>query len=482
MVFKKKKTIEEIKANLEPTSEKPEEVKEKPEEVKEKPGEVKETPVEVKETPVEVSEDVKENLGGTNEDIENDDEDEDPIDNIEPISKESKETMVDEQIIEKIKEDTSTDDLEDKVNALSDEDREKLISEIQQRQEANRVEQLRVQEQQKQYEAHIQQEVDKRQAQKEAEKPRKVLSDFTVEPSVKGDVETVKIIKGGDSVSLIWKLLTGLFAFSSFGLLGGMMLFKGEYVWMGGTFVFMALFLLMFIFVIFLGKKTHAVLEFKALMTGKPISLFFTDHKRVDWKVIEPEGNILVDKQYGAFLINEKGAYVDKKTKNVFLAFNPAIGSNASIESFKIADTLTKVLRDEKYLAEIREALMSGELDGDEIVFKVNGEEQRLKRFEKLKENVDFSHLKSLLNTLIPHAINSKIEMTVQQRLSGNKQINTAQIILVAVAIIGAAAFAIMMLNIYGGGGGTTTVVKEVAAPAMKTAASAVTTGSLVVG
>jgi hypothetical protein len=204
------------------------------------------------------------------------------------------------------------------------------------------------------------------------------------------------------------------------------------------------------------------------MMSGKPISLFFTDHKRVDWKVIEPEGNILVDEQYGAFLVNEKGAYIDKKTKNVFLAFNPAIGSNASVEAFKISDALSKVLRDEKYLGEIREALMHGELDGDDIVFQVNGREERLQRFDKLKENVDFSHLKSLLNTLIPHAINSKIEMSIQQRIGNASKINTTQLVLIIISIIGAAAFAIMMLNMYGGGGGTTVV--QAAAPAVQAA------------
>jgi len=283
-----------------------------------------------------------------------------------------------------------------------------------------------------------------------------------------------KAIKAKKDFDIIWKITTGVFGFSTVGLLGGMFMFNGSMVWIGGTFTFFILFLLMFGFIMYLGKKTHAMLEFKAMVTGKPISLFFTDHKRIDWKVIEPEGNILVDEQYGAFLVNEKGAYVDQKTKNVFLAFNPAIGSNAAVECFKITDVLSKVLRDEKYLAEIREALLHGELAGEDIVFQINGKEERLKRFDKLKENVDFSHLKSILNTLIPHAINSKIEMTVQQRMGGASKINTAQIILVALSIIMAGGFVIMMLNMYGGGGGTTTIVKEVAAPVAAQAASTI--------
>ena len=245
--------------------------------------------------------------------------------------------------------------------------------------------------------------------------------------------------------------------------------------WMIGTFVFMLLFIGVFMFLIFLGKKTHAILEFKAFLTGKPISLFFTDHKSVEWKVEEPEGGILTDKKYGSFIINANGSYVDVKTKNVFMVFNPAIGSSAPIEAFKITDTLQTVIKDEKQLSSIRYLLMHGEMDGDTVVCEVNGKPHRLEEFAKLKENVNFSHLKSLMNTLIPHALNSKIEMTVQQRLGGAKNINVTQIILILVAIIGATTFAIMMLNIYGGGGhSTTTVIKEVGTTAVQNASQVI--------
>lgn len=261
----------------------------------------------------------------------------------------------------------------------------------------------------------------------------------------------------------IWKVMTGILGFSTLGLIAVILILnKTDIAWMGVSALFIFLFLLIFIFLIYLGKKTHAILEFKAIMSGKPISLFFTDHKRVDWKVIEPEGNILVDKQYGAFVINEKGAYIDKKTKNVFLAFNPAAATNASVECFKMTDGLNKVLKDEKQLAMIRFALMNGQIEGDDIVFEHNGQPEKLSGFGKLRENVDFSHLKSLLNTLIPHAINSKIEMTIQQRLAGIGRINWVQIALIFLSVIGAVTLAIIMLNMYGGGGGgTTTIVQQ---------------------
>ncbi len=168
----------------------------------------------------------------------------------------------------------------------------------------------------------------------------------------------------------------------------------------------------------------------------------------------------MVDETYGAFIINEKGAYIDRKTKNVFLAFNPSIATNASLESFKVTDTLNSVLKDEKQLGQIRHALMSGVMDGDDVVFEYNGKQEKLSSFDRLRENVDFSHLKSLLNTLIPHALNSKIEMTIQQRIGNAGKINYAQIILIIVAVIGSVTIAIMLLKMYGGTG-STTVIKE---------------------
>ena len=269
-----------------------------------------------------------------------------------------------------------------------------------------------------------------------------------------------------EEFGFIWKILSGLFIFSTVILLGLFVILRQtDLLWIGATFTFVLLFIIVLFFLVYLGKKTHAIMEFKANMSGKPISLFFTDHKRLDWKVVEPEGNMLIDKSYGAFIINEKGAYIDKKTKNVFLAFNPSAATNASVECFKLSDALNKVLKDEKQLAEIRKALIDGQIEGDDIIFYHNGQKEKLSGFGKLRENVDFSHLKSLLNTLIPHAINSKIEMTIQQRMSGFGKVNWVQIALIFLSVIGAVTLAIIMLNMYGGGGGgTTTIVQQVAA------------------
>jgi len=272
-------------------------------------------------------------------------------------------------------------------------------------------------------------------------------------------------------ISNIFLIITNIITFLLLLIVGGaLFLYEGTFAWIGSTFAMLILSMILLFVIIFLGKKTHAIMELNALLTGKPISLFFTDHKKMEWKVVEPEGNILTDKKYGSFLINEKGAYVDSKTKNIFLAFNPAVATNAAVECYKVTDSLNKVLNDEKQLSYLRYALSSGSVKDNTIVYKnpQTQEEEVLNEFEIIRENVNFSHLKSLLVTLIPHSITSKIEMTVQQRMSGFGKVNILQIVLIIVGIVGAITLAILLLNIYGGGGET--IVREVSTKAAETA------------
>ena len=230
--------------------------------------------------------------------------------------------------------------------------------------------------------------------------------------------------------------------------------------WVMVAMTFILLFVLLFVFLLFLGKKTHALIEFKALISGKPLCLFFTDHKRVDWKVLEPEAGVIHDKKYGSYFINEKGSYVDCKTRNSLIAFNTSVATNAPIEAYALTDTLSKILNDEKALSQLRIAIANGEAQEDgSILF--NGE--RLEGIDRIKENINFSHLKSAMNTILPHNINSKIEMQVAQKLGGFGRVNSGQIIIIVAAILGAVVLAAMLLKIYGGGGQTTTIVKEVA-------------------
>ncbi len=280
------------------------------------------------------------------------------------------------------------------------------------------------------------------------------------------------MLKPKMDLDFIWKPLTGVFGVTLFLSLFIFAFLKPNLAWMGIAFLMFILFLVLLIFLIYLGKKTHAILEFKSLKSGKPLCLFFTDHKRVDWKVIEPEAGVVHDSKYGSFLVNQKGTYIDEKTKNLLIPFNPNIGTSAPLEAFKLTDALAKVLNDEKKLAELRFALANGEFrNGEVTITDDKGKKEILKPFEAIRESIDFSHLKSLLNTLQPHNINAKIEMQVAQRIGGIGKVNIVQIVLIIVAIIGATALAYVLISTVGGGGET--IIREVATPA----AQAATTG-----
>ena len=85
--------------------------------------------------------------------------------------------------------------------------------------------------------------------------------------------------------------------------MAGMDWINNIYIWMGGTFLFLILFILLFILLIFLAKKTHAIIEFKALLKGHPICQFYEDSGYVQWKAVKPEAGIIQDKNYGTYII-----------------------------------------------------------------------------------------------------------------------------------------------------------------------------------
>ena len=185
------------------------------------------------------------------------------------------------------------------------------------------------------------------------------------------------------------------------------------FVWIYATFGLVVLLLVYTILLFFLIKKTHAIKELKALYTGKPLCLFFTDHKTVEWLALKPSSGVIQSEKYGSFLVNENGTYVDRQTKNVIIPFSAEIGSGAAVTAFADADAISKILKDNKMMGQVREALSRGELNDA--------------RFDHLKESVNFSQLKGLMNTMLPHNITALINMSIAQRfnslnMGGGKQ------------------------------------------------------------
>jgi len=163
-------------------------------------------------------------------------------------------------------------------------------------------------------------------------------------------------------------------------------------------FICMALFM----FIILLAKKTHAIVEFKSLMGKNPIGLFFRRDGQVEWKLIKPKSGMVIDKDYGAFILNETGNYVDMATKNVVLPFDTDFGQNISMEVYNSADQFKKVIKDPEKLKLLRAKIVKGEIKNS--------------KFDFIKQSVDLRSLKHLMTVQTPQIIEGLVEKLVAER------------------------------------------------------------------
>jgi len=207
------------------------------------------------------------------------------------------------------------------------------------------------------------------------------------------------------------------------------------WIWISVALIIVVL--VMTLILILLRIFTHGFQELKSKIKGIPICMFFEDSRYVKWKAITPEAGLVQDKEYGSFIINEQGSYVDRDTKNIYLPFDAGFGAGGSVKAFKMSDDLWKTFRDEGKMNKIRIALMKGELEGSEL--------------EGIRESINFSHLRSLSNTILPHNITSKIEKMLAQRLQGISNVNLPMVIITFVAILGAIVMGGILLKMYGG-------------------------------
>jgi len=187
-------------------------------------------------------------------------------------------------------------------------------------------------------------------------------------------------------------------------------IFGGVFFWQISCYILGLLCFLMLAAFVFLGKKTHAIKELKASMKGVPLCLFFTDYKTVEWLSVRPEAGVVQTEKYGSHIVNEEGTYIDKTTRQVVIPFSADLGVGASVKSFHVSDEMSQLLKDKREMGRIREMLARGELDDA--------------RFDCLRESVDFSELKGLMNTILPHNVTALINKSVSAQLGsmGSKQ------------------------------------------------------------
>jgi hypothetical protein len=207
------------------------------------------------------------------------------------------------------------------------------------------------------------------------------------------------------------------------------------YLWMGMAFLFLILFIILFIFLIIIGKKTHAIDEFKAWMKGRPIALFFQENRYCEWKPVEPEAGIINDKNYGAFIINERATYVDKKTKNVLIPFDAQFGASINVHAAKLADDLQYIMKDEEEMKKLRFAIGRNLIDDNESL-------------DCLKTSIHFGAIKTMMTALIPHNINAKIEKVIASRMKNYGNVNVPQIALLFAAVLGAMLMGYLIIRL----------------------------------
>jgi hypothetical protein len=205
-------------------------------------------------------------------------------------------------------------------------------------------------------------------------------------------------------------------------------------LWIGLTFLFMILFIILFIVLILIGKKTHAIIEFKAWMRGIPIAMFFLENRYVEWKPVKPDAGIITDKNYGAFIVNEKATYVDRKTKNVIIPFDAQFGAGVNMHAAKLADDLQYIINDEEQLKQFRMMISQNLIQDNKTV-------------DVLKTSINMGALKTMMTALMPHNINSKIEKVIASRMKGMGQINIPQVALLFAAVFGAIVLGALILK-----------------------------------
>lgn len=211
--------------------------------------------------------------------------------------------------------------------------------------------------------------------------------------------------------------------------------YLNPFVLLGVIGILMLWFIASMILLILLARRTHAIIEFKASFQGKPIALFFQDNRYCEWRPVPVDAGIIQDKDYGAYIVNEKATYVDRRTKNILIPIDAAFGASINIKAAKLADDLQYVIKDEEQMKMFRIAIANNMID-------------ETTEIKGIRTNVQIGALKSMMTALIPHNVNAKIEKVIAARLKGYGQVNVPQIALLFAAIFGAILLGALVIKL----------------------------------
>lgn len=205
-------------------------------------------------------------------------------------------------------------------------------------------------------------------------------------------------------------------------------------LWIMTSFFLASMTIVLFIILIMMARFTHMVPEFKAKLKGRPIGLFFQDNRFCEWKPIIPDAGVIQDKEYGCFIINERGTYVDKRTKAILIPFDTSIATSVNVKAAKLADDLQYMIKDEEQMKKLRYLIANNLIDDSESI-------------NVLKTNIHFGAIKNMMSAVIPHNINSKIEKTIAARLKSYGQVNVPQIALLFASVLGAILIGVIIIK-----------------------------------
>jgi hypothetical protein len=189
-----------------------------------------------------------------------------------------------------------------------------------------------------------------------------------------------------------------------------------------GLLILLVFILALVLFLI--GKNTHAFAEWKAKRKGIPLCIFFNDDNTAEWTAIKPEQGILETKKYGSFIVNPQSNYLDRTSKIVLIPIASSVGVTTPANFAQISDSLSKVIQDPKKFQELRKRIMA--------------EDGRIsKNIGFLKETINFSSIKKMLNAISPHNIDAKINFMVSRKLAGGMIMNPASLLVMALIGLG---------------------------------------------
>lgn len=206
------------------------------------------------------------------------------------------------------------------------------------------------------------------------------------------------------------------------------------------------------LFFVMIGMWTNAFRELKARGRRYVMATFYSDNGRILERVpvkIESEG-IVKDKQYGVFLFNKGGVYLDTHTRIPHVVFNTSRATSINMTAAQSADQIMKVVEDPLELAKIRMQLDKNELPEDSP-------------FVGLRENLSLSPIKYMLNAFSPDTMKAQIDKEVAIQNAQQNKPNTQMLWFVLMAIGGFALITIIVVIMLKNnqGSGAVTVVRE---------------------